>query len=1813
MAKKRNVKIKQNQREKYFSKLFENLSDFVVVVNAEGKINYATPSVQKILGEKAEDLLGEFAFRFVHPDDLARIKAEYEELITKPVLLQETNFRVISTDGSVRHIRGFRQNLLDDPEIQGIILTVHDTTEHFLLNQKLLQQQNLLNEVEEISNVGGWEWDIKTEKMYWTKETYRIHDFEHDESGAGTREQIKKSIECYSIEDQKRISEAFNDCVAKGIPYDLECRFTSASGQQKWVRTIGKPAFENDKIVKVIGNFIDITKNKREELLSKAGLNLVEYSYKSSLDEFLQKLLDEAEKLTESKIGFFHFVNDDQETLTLQVWSTNTLESKCTAEGKGFHYNISDAGVWVDCFQKHEAVIHNNYEGLPNKKGMPEGHAEVIRELVIPLIRNEKVVAIIGIGNKENDYTEQDIDDITKLANWAWDISKRKIAEEKLKESENRVRIKLQSLLDPEDTTENLELEDIINSNAIQSLMDKFYNLTGLPVAVLDLKGKILVGTGWQNICTKFHRVNTKTLNNCIECDTILTSGVKPGIYKDYLCKNNLWDAVTPIYIGGKHMGNLFTGQFFYDDAIPEKEVFVKQAEEYGFNLKDYLAALDEVPIFSRDKIKTVMAFYIELAEMISQLSYSNIKLARALSDRDNFVKSFEKIRQKEILRNKELEEAREATLNIIEDLSLEIIQRKETEDKLRKSEERFQYAAKATDDIIYDWDVTIKKAVFSHNYSKVLGYSIQKETSKDFIEKIHPEDRETTLEYTDSIIYGGGDSYNCEYRFKRSNGNYAHLLDRGYVVRDPNGNPKRLIGSLMDLTKQKDVEQELIDSREKFSQLVIQMDQGLAVHEAILDLNGNMVDYKFIDMNNSYERITGLKKSNLIGKTVLEALPGTETHWIERFGEVVKTGKSLHYENYSKELGKFFGVVAYRNRKNQFAVIISDITERKQMELALQESEARLKSIFKSASIGIGLVVDRVFLQVNEMFCEITGYTAEEIIGNNARIIYPSDEEFEFVGREKYDQISKKGTGTVETRWKRKDNKIIDILLSSTPIDTNDLSRGVTFTALDITERVAMEQEIYRFKAISDNAVYGHAITDINGNFIYINRFFANIHGYTQEELIGKHLSVFHSQKQLVAVEATLKQLVNRGNFEPLELWHVHRDGTEFPMLMSGLILTDNLGNAKYLAASAIDMTYYHKVEKNYKNLFNEMQEGFALHEIIVDDEGNPVDYRFLAINPAFERLTGLKNEEIIGRTVLEVLPGTEKYWIRNYGKVALIGESVSFQSYSAAIGKYFEVSAFCPNLGQFATIFQDITDRIKVEQALKESEIKYRTVADYNYAWEYWLDTNKKYIYNSPSCERITGYSIEELGNDLQPTINIIHPDDRETMHNHYNEEDLSFRKEFESIEFRIITKNGETKWISHICRKVYDNDNNFIGIRGSNRDITEEKNYKIELEKHSHAIEQSPVSIVITDVNGNIEYVNPMFSKITGYTFKEVKGENPRILKSGKQSDEFYKGLWQTITTGNIWAGVLHNKKKNGELFWESAIISPIKNEKEIITNFIAVKEDITEDVKRDEELKNYRENLEQLVKQRTGELDTVNKELKLQLDRSKILEKQLQESLSKEKEINELKTRFIATVSHEFRTPLSALLSSSQMIQRYSKNWSEEKLKQHYNRIESTVKYLTHILDDVLTISRADREILKNNPELCDINDLLNSFVEDIKPQLTEKHQLILDINCNKDEINIDRNLLRHIIINLLSNAVKYSPNGSIVNLTAKCTEEEIIISISDQGLGISENEIKYIFDPFFRANNSVGIQGTGLGLNIVKRALEILKGEISVVC
>jgi PAS domain S-box-containing protein len=354
------------------------------------------------------------------------------------------------------------------------------------------------------------------------------------------------------------------------------------------------------------------------------------------------------------------------------------------------------------------------------------------------------------------------------------------------------------------------------------------------------------------------------------------------------------------------------------------------------------------------------------------------------------------------------------------------------------------------------------------------------------------------------------------------------------------------------------------------------------------------------------------------------------------------------------------------------------------------------------------------------------------------------------------------------------------------------------------------------------------------------------------------------------------------------------------------------------------------------------------------------------------------------------------------------------------------------------------------------------------------------------------------------------------------------------------------------------------------------TERKLAEGELRKLSRAVEQSPVRITITDLEGKVEYINPKFSEVTGYSLDEVKGKKLGILKSGYHTKEFYEKLWDTIHSGKDWTGEFYNKKKNGELFWEYGIISPIVNENGDITHFIGIEEDITEKKKMIEELTTAKELAEQS---------------------------------------NKLKDAFIANMSHEIRTPLNGILGMTSLIRdTFHDNITEED-EELFTGIDFSCQRITRTVDMILTYSRLQIGEFPVSRKKLDLSSICVNLVREFNLAAKNKSlELTFQNNCGDATIFADEYSITMAISNLIDNAIKYTKKGFINVILHKGDDNEIILNVKDTGIGIDEGYLEKIFEPYSQEQMGYGraYEGVGLGLSLVKKIVVVNNAKISVV-
>ncbi len=488
--------------------------------------------------------------------------------------------------------------------------------------------------------------------------------------------------------------------------------------------------------------------------------------------------------------------------------------------------------------------------------------------------------------------------------------------------------------------------------------------------------------------------------------------------------------------------------------------------------------------------------------------------------------------------------------------------------------------------------------------------------------------------------------------------------------------------------------------------------------------------------------------------------------------------------------------------------------------------------------------------------------------------------------------------------------------------------------------------------------------------------------------------------------------------------------------------------------------------------------------------------------------------------------------------------------------------------NLVQIQGYLIDITQRILAEEKLKHSENLFRTLTE-NTSAGIVIYNKDNFLYVNPAVTRLLEYSADEL--KKMHFWDVVHPADRELVKTR-GQKRIDNQKVPSRYRFRIQAKSGRVFWIDFTAGSInYDGEK--AGL-GSFFDITKEVIALEEIKLLSAAVSQSPLSVMITDLEGRIEYVNDSFRKATGYTMQDVLEKNPRILQSGHTPRKVYKQLWKTLIKGKTWRGEFINKRKNGELYYEYAVITPIKDERGNIIRYIGMKEDITP---------------------------------------RKKLESELRVAKEKAEEANRLKSAFLANISHELRTPLNGILGFSELIQEME---DVDAIREMSSYINESGQRLLRTLDMIIAISRLDSDTYEMKQEGIDVIRIFREIYLKKRPEAEKKKlQMVFSSSLEKLELVGDKNVIGGALEEIVDNAIKFTNSGT-VSLSAGKTLKEgktyVYFRIKDTGIGISKKNQEAIFEDFRQASTGYGrkYEGNGLGLSLAKKYVELIGGFLT---
>ncbi len=1060
---------------------------------------------------------------------------------------------------------------------------------------------------------------------------------------------------------------------------------------------------------------------------------------------------------------------------------------------------------------------------------------------------------------------------------------------------------------------------------------------------------------------------------------------------------------------------------------------------------------------------------------------------------------------------------------------------RRQADKDLALSEERYRLVVENANDIIWKFDLSSQRYSFiSPAVTRILGYSVE-EAMKNRLENVYPP---ATLEKV-NMAYGRlikgeipDNRLIMEVEHYKKDGSVVLMEVSSSPIFDEKGKVTGMAGVTRDITERKRAEEDLRKSEQRYRDILETMREGYFE----LDLEGN---YTFANESNC--RFLGYTKEELIGKNFrIHTSPEQAAKIIKPYIELYKTGKSidaLELVSFTKDGRRVIhetSVMLIRDGQGNpvgFRGISRDVTARIMMEEELRQREEKMQSIFRAAPIGIGVLVNRVFVEVNDPFCEMIGYTKEELIGQSARLVYPTQEEFDYAGREKHRQIAEKGTGSVETQFKRKDGTIIDILLSSTPINPADLSMGVTFAALDITVRKKTEEDLRKseekYHSIMRNMQEGYFEVDLHGNLTFVNEAMCANLGFTEKELIGMNFRQYTN-------EETARQL-----------YQVY--------------------NKIFKTGQRVKTASFEFIRKDKTKIYSETSAS-----LILDEQGKPIGFRGVS---------------------------------------------------------------------------RDVTERKQMEDALRESEEKYRTILESIDDGYYEIDLNGNYTFFNDAEARNLGYGREEMMG-----MNSHKYQDEET----YKRTRKAFndlyrtRIPIKSLEMEAIRKDGTRVFNEISASLITDNEEKPIGFRGITRNISVRKEAEKALresERKYRFITENITDIIwIAGLDLLTTYVTPSIQRLLGFTQEERMKQNLDQQLTPDSLTLLFDTLNRELALEKQGGAdpsrrvdlQLEYYHKDGSTRWLDVAISGIRDDKGALTSIYGTARDITERKMTEEALERHRDVL--LTKNRELEESRRNVQLtlerlgqayeELKMTQAKILQQEKMASIG----------QLAAGVAHEINNPVAFIASNLNTLDKYTRRFLDflhdqevviksvcateamEKLEKRRKELkidyikEDVNKLLQESVEGTERVQKIVRQLTRfsrvDDADYleADINEVMEQSINLVWSEL--KFKAVLHKNYGKLPVTkCFPQQISQVFINLLLNAFQAIPEKGEIKIKTWQKNNEIFVSISDTGVGIPSANMGKIFEPFF-TTKELG-KGTGLGLSISYEIIRRHEGDISV--
>jgi len=925
-----------------------------------------------------------------------------------------------------------------------------------------------------------------------------------------------------------------------------------------------------------------------------------------------------------------------------------------------------------------------------------------------------------------------------------------------------------------------------------------------------------------------------------------------------------------------------------------------------------------------------------------------------------------------------------------------------------------------------------------------------------------------------------------------------------------------------------------------------------------LIDTEGNI-----LVMNKAGADRMGRKVDEIIGRNFRELFPDDIYKLRQsKVREVIRTGNVVSYED--ERDGIYFDtcmcpVFDAQGKVERLAIFARDITDRK-------KSCYRDEIILKTCIDGFWVIdAHGRILEANDTYCRMSGYSRDELLTMSVQDLEATEAPHETL--QHICEIMKKGSHRFESSQKRKDGTIMDLDISATYLE---LDGGRVFTFFrDITAARQTEEEIRKFKTIADKAGQGVAISDLQGNLIYVNDSFAQMHQYSKRELVGKNLSIFHNEEQCEHVNQLNDQLKQQGRYVTEEVWHKKRDDTVFPTLMNATLIKDEDGDPLFLACTAIDITKHKKAEEalleselRYRTLFETLPVGIGLST----PEGRIID-----ANSKFQQMLGYSIEQMrrINVTVTyykaaERAPLLEQ--LRQDGSVRGFEVQMKRKDGTIFLASLNVTTTSMRGETVLVTAARDITEHRRIERALAESEEKYRTLVECARDPIFTIDERCVLSFANKVAAETLGYQPEDL---VGKTLWDLFP--KEIA----DSQAASVLKVIDTAQgINIVSLNelqGQPRWYSTTIEPLRDDHGRATAAMVIARDVDDMKRAEEQIKKLSLALESSINGIAISNTEENLTYINHAFLEMWGYDHEsEVLGRNAaEFWEVGDKAAE----ITEAMRSEEGWIGELTAVRKDGSKLDIQVCRTSIKDENGRIVSLMGSFVDISESKQREEELLKYRGQMARA--EQLASLGTLS-----------------------------------ATVAHQLTQPLTVIrLSMDNALDELQATSSSETV---IRRLKDSVTQLSNIT----SIVERFRNFARKSSGLTVAEVDLKAVAVRIARLLSESARsagIVLRLK-NMGGLPypwMNETDLEQLFFALIENAIQAAngKKGRQLVISGSEKDENIDLRFSDNCGGIATDDIDKIFEPFFTTKPRG--QGTGLGLCIVQDVVSRIGGNVRV--